>query len=451
MKFKRLLTYLLAPMLIVSLLSACSDDDNGNGGITDPDPDPNLLELAQSDSDFSTLVGIIQDLGLESTLADADANLTVFAPTNSAFDAISGIIPSLSDDDLAEIVTYHLTEGAILSGQLQGSQDVTMLQGERTLVQASAAGVQINGFANVVAPDLEATNGVIHGIDQVLLPTEFRVAVQGPSLVEVAQDAGNFETIIDLAEMVGLTTTLQFLGPFTAFAPTDEAFDALFEEVDPSTLTGEQIAFILTYHVLFDEVLSTDLGPQQAVPTAAEELVYITADDDGVVVNGSSNVIQADITEPTNGVIHAVDQVLLPNAFLNIVQAAAKNFELTQLVGAASQFPDIVELLMSEGPYTVFAPNNDAFADISETVDGLSEEQVREVLTYHVIEGEILSSDLEASQTVTTLNGQDLEITVSDGTVTITAEGSTATVVTADVRTNNGVIHIIETVLIPEL
>jgi len=451
MKFKRLLTYLLAPMLIVSLLSACSDDDNGNGGITDPDPDPNLLELAQSDSDFSTLVGIIQDLGLESTLADADANLTVFAPTNSAFDAISGIIPSLSDDDLAEIVTYHLTEGAILSGQLQGSQDVTMLQGERTLVQASAAGVQINGFANVVAPDLEATNGVIHGIDQVLLPTEFRVAVQGPSLVEVAQDAGNFNTIVDLAEMVGLTTTLQFLGPFTAFAPTDEAFDALFEEVDPSTLTGEQIAFILTYHVLFDEVLSTDLGPQQAVPTAAEELVYITADDDGVVVNGSSNVIQADITEPTNGVIHAVDQVLLPNAFLNIVQAAAKNFELTQLVGAASQFPDIVELLMSEGPYTVFAPNNDAFADISETVDGLSEEQVREVLTYHVIEGEILSSDLEASQTVTTLNGQDLEITVSDGTVTITAEGSTATVVTADVRTNNGVIHIIETVLIPEL
>ena len=452
MNFKRLLTYLLAPLLALTLLSACSDDDdNGNGGITDPDPDPNLLELAQSDEDFSTLVGIIQDLGLEATLADENQNLTVFAPTNAAFDAISGIIPSLSDDDLAEIVTYHLTEGAILSSQLQQSQDVTMLQGERTLVQASAAGVQINGSANVVAADLEATNGVIHGIDQVLLPTEFRVAVQGPSLVEVAEEAGNFTTIIELAETVGLTTTLQFLGPFTAFAPTDDAFDALFEQVDPSTLTGEQIAFILTYHVLFDEVLSTDLGPQQAVPTAAEELVYITSDEDGVVVNGSSNVIQADITDPVNGVIHAVDQVLLPNAFLNLVQVAAKNFELQQLVGAASQFPDIVEVLSNDGPFTVFAPNNEAFEEISETVEGLSEEQVREVLTYHVIEGTVFSSDLEASQTVTTLNGQELEITVSDGTVTITAEGSTATVVTADIEANNGVIHIIESVLIPEL
>jgi len=331
-QLNRYLMMLLLAMVSVSMIVACSDDDNGTIVTPEPEPEPeepNLVELAQSDDNFSTLVQLVVDLDLVDVLANEE--LTVFAPTNEAFEAISDIIPTLSNDDLTAIVTYHLTGGTILSSDLQAQQDVEMVQGERTLIQSSAAGVRVNNRANVLTADLQASNGVIHAIDQVILPTEYRVAIEGPSLVEVAQEAGAFNTLLDLTETVGLTTTLQFLGPFTAFAPTDDAFDTLFESVNPADLTGEQIAFILTYHVLSGaEVTSDMLEPQQTVETASQEVIYITAGEEGVQVNGSANVVTADV-DASNGVIHVIDQVLLPNAFTPVTGIVAKNYDLSIL------------------------------------------------------------------------------------------------------------------------
>lgn len=450
-KLPRYLLLLLIPLFSLSMITACSDDNNGPGVVDptpDPDPDPEttLADLASNDERFSTLVGIVSDLGLVDALANDE--LTVFAPTNEAFDAISDAIPSLTDEDLEQIVTYHLTGGTILSTDLVAQQDVEMLQGERTLVQSSAAGVRINGFANVVEADLTADNGVIHAIDQVLLPTEFRVALQGPSLVEVAEDAGNFETLLTLVEDLSLTTTLQFLGPYTAFAPTDDAFDTLFESVDPSSLTAEQLTFILTYHVLFDEVLSSDLDAQQSVSSVADELLYITSDESGVTVNGNANVIAADITEPVNGVIHVIDNVLLPNAFLNLVQVAAKNYDFSTLVELLSENPDLVEAA-STLELTVFAPTNDAFDNLFATVnpDDLTDQQVVGILLYHTILGaQIFAEDLEAQQTVESGSEEALYITAGDEGVTVNGSSN---VVTADVAGTNGVIHAVDTVLMP--
>ena len=384
------------------------------------------------------------DLDLVDVLANDE--LTVFAPTNAAFDALpDGVVESLTTEQLTEIITYHLVEGTVMSSDLAPQQDVVMVQGERTLIQASAAGVLINGSANVITADLTATNGVIHAIDQVILPTELRVAVEGPSLVEVAQEAGNFETLLSLAETVGLTTTLQFLGPYTAFAPTDEAFEELFAVVDPGTLSNEEITFVLTYHVLFGEIPSSALDAQQAVETVNEELVYITAGDEGVTVNGTSSVIAADV-EAANGVIHVVDSVLLPNAFLNIPGLIQKNYNLTTLLSLAAERPDILEALSDpNGSFTVFAPTNEAFEDALAAFPDLTEEQITEILTYHVIAGAtVLSTDLEDGASVETLQGENITVNLNDG-----VQINNANVVAADIAGTNGVVHVIDAVILP--
>jgi transforming growth factor-beta-induced protein len=453
----RYVVILLAAFLSFGMLAACSDDDNG---LVDPGPDPqqpgepNLAELAQSDDNFSTLVEILIDLDLVDALT-GDDDLTVFAPTNDAFDAISDAIPGLTDEDLEAIVLYHITEGAILSSQLESSQGVTMLQGEQTLVQATSAGVLINGFANVVEADLEASNGVIHAIDQVLLPDDYRVALQGPSLMEVATESGDFDTLIAIVDEAGLTLNLKFL-TYTAFAPTDDVFADFINSLDfePSE---EQLAFILTYHVLFGETLSSDLEAQQTVSTVSEELLYITRADGNVYLNGGSeiagafggaNVVTADIDAATNGVIHVIDNVLLPNPFVPVTGVVSKNYELTTLLSVVADRPDVLDALSDpNGLFTVFAPDNDAFADVLADSPDLSEGQINEILFYHVLAGaSVLSGNLEEAQTVETFGEEEIYVTVENGTVTI---NNSATVTTADVEGSNGVVHIIDGVLLP--
>jgi transforming growth factor-beta-induced protein len=457
LNFTKYIPILLAVFLSFGLLVACSDDDNGivDQGPDGPQPEePNLAELAQSDDDFSTLVSILVDLDLVDALT-SDDDLTVFAPTNSAFEAISDAIPGLTDEDLEAIVLYHITEGTILSSGLEASQEVTMLQGEQTLVQSSAAGVQINAFANVVEADLQASNGVIHAIDQVLLPDEYRIALQGPSLLEVAGESGDFDTLLSIIDEAGLTLTLKYL-TFTAFAPTDDVFEGFISSLnfEPSE---EELAFILTYHVLFGETLSSDLAPEQTVSTVSEELLYITSANGSVYLNGGSetagafggaNVVAADIDDATNGVIHVIDNVLLPNPFIPVPGVVAKNYDLSTLLSLVAARPDVLEALSDpNGLFTVFAPNNDAFGDVLSENPDLNEDQVNEILFYHVLAGaSVLSGDLEETQTVETLGEEDIYVTVDNGNVMI---NNSATVATADLEGNNGVVHIIDGVLLP--
>lgn len=450
-KNKPMKSNLLRPLALLSLvivlfgtLASCSDDNDGNS--TEMETDPNLLEVIQDDPEFSTLAGIIDDLGLGATLTNED--LTVFAPTNTALEAVSDVIPTLTEDDLTQIVQYHLTSGAILSTDLQASQDVEMVQGEVTLIEASGSGVLINGSSQVVKADLEATNGVIHGIDQILLPDDYRVALQGPSLVEVAEQAGNFTTLLSLVESAGLTTTLKYKGPFTAFPPTDAAFTELGEQVDLGAITSdtELVANILMYHLLSGEVLSTNLEAEQMVPSLTEEPLYITADE-GVTVNGNANVTSADITDATNGVIHVVDSVLLPNELQTIPGLVTKNYNLATLLDLVAARPDVLELLGDESAsYTVFAPNNQAFSDALAQNPGLTEDQISAILGYHLLAAEVLSTDLEEEQTVETVGGENIYVTVADGTVSI---NNSATVTMADMTGSNGTVHVIDGVLLP--
>lgn len=431
------LKLLILPILFLSLITACSDDDDTVNDTPDPDPELNIVELAASNDDFSILADLIVDLGLDETLTSA--NFTVFAPTNDAFNALpDGTIESLTEEELTSILTYHVVSGVVLSSQIQPQQDVETLQGERILLQSNA-GVTVNGNATVINPDLEASNGVIHAIDEVLLPAQFRES----SIIETAEAAGGFETLLGAIESAGLTTTFQFLGDFTVFAPSDEAFDALPEGLI-SSLTEDQLTEILSYHVLSQVVRSTDLTASQTAASLTGEPLWIEADGD-VLVNGNATVTSPDI-EASNGVIHAVDNVLLPDEFGTVVQNAIKRFNFEILVSAVTD-AGLADALSGEGPFTVFAPTDDAFGNLPDgLLESLTIEQLSEILQYHVISADIKSGDLEEEQAVASLTGENLFVTASGGEVLVNNQSS---VITADVDASNGTIHGINEVLLP--
>jgi len=436
--YKRLCLLVGLPLMAVLLITACSDDDNPTAD--NPDQELNIVETAEEAGNFTTLLSVAGDLGLAETLQNEE--LTLFAPTDAAFEALpDGLIDSLTDEQLTEIILYHLLAGTVASNQIAAQQDAVTEQGERLLLQSIANGVTVNGSASVVLADVSASNGIIHAVNEVLLPAEFR----DPGIIETAEAAGGFSILLGAIEDAGLTTTLQFLEDFTVFAPTDDAFNDLGIETVES-LTAEQLTDVLTYHVLDGEVPSTALQPEQTVTALNGGDLFITLDGEGVTVNGTSSVVTADI-DADNGVIHAVDQVLLPDAFGNVVDNAVKRYDLTTLVDLVTQQQLAGTLSDADAEYTVFAPTNDAFAAISSTLETLTDEQVTNTLLYHVLESAVQAGDLNETQNVPTLNsGEEILIEVSEGVITI---NGSATVQIADVATTNGVIHIIDAVLIP--
>ncbi len=303
-------------------------------------------------------------------------------------------------------------------------------------------------------------------------------AAEAGTIVDVAVGAGTFNTLVAAVTAAGLAETLSGEGPFTVFAPTDDAFAALPEGLVDALLLPENVdalTAILTYHVLGAEVPSSDVAAGD-VETLQGESITITVGDDGTVMVNDATVTAVDV-EASNGVIHVIDSVLVPPSIdvtaLLVAdameedameedameeEAAAEGTIVDVAVGAgtfetlvaAVTAADLAETLSGEGPFTVFAPTDDAFAALPEgLVDALllpeNKDALIAVLTYHVLGAEVPSSDVAAGD-VETLQGESITITVGDdGTVMV----NDATVTAVDVEASNGVIHVIDSVLVP--
>ena len=268
------------------------------------------------------------------------------------------------------------------------------------------------------------------------------------NIVEIAQDSDDFNILVSALGDADLVSALSAEGPFNVFAPTDTAFESLPDGLLES-LTPDQLTEILSYHVISGEIMSGDLSEEQSASALSGGDLYITAGDQ-VVVNGKATVTTADI-EASNGVIHVIDDILLPDAFLDVVGVVMKRYTLQTLVGAVVD-ADLAETLMAENEagYTVFAPSNEAFAALPDgTLESLTQEDLQGILTYHVLAAEVLSGEISPG-TVETVNGAELDIDISNGTVTLTDQtGNTVTVTTADLQGTNGVVHVIDGVLLP--
>jgi transforming growth factor-beta-induced protein len=269
-------------------------------------------------------------------------------------------------------------------------------------------------------------------------------------IVQTAVAAGQFTTLASLLQKAGLVDTLATGGPFTVFAPTDAAFakvpkatlDAL--AADPAKLKA-----VLLYHVVPGRVTAADVVKLTSAKTAEGRSVAIK------VVNGSVFIDGAQVTTPdveaSNGVIHVIDSVLIPKeatpAPKTIVQTAvaAGSFKtLTSLLKKAG----LVGALQGKGPFTVFAPTDAAFAKVPKATLaalGKNKAMLRSVLLYHVVKGNVSAAKVVTLRSAKTLNGKAVSIRVNGGNVLVGG----ARVTTADVKASNGVIHVVNKVLIP--
>ena len=274
------------------------------------------------------------------------------------------------------------------------------------------------------------------------------------TLTEIAADVDRFSSLVTALERTGLDVVLNGSGSFTVFAPNNSAFTAA--GVDASTFDVDELKEILEYHVFVGQSLTVANIPETQVylgtagtngPDGTSLSLLVEKSGSSVTVNGDVPVINADI-EGSNGVIHEIGSVLLP---LNIVGHAQANSNFTSLVGAlAAADGDLVGTLSNENAtFTVLAPVNQAFTDIQPTVDGLTTAQLASILTYHVIGDVNATSTLLQNQNYGTVNGAEITVNKSGDTVTITDEtGATATVLLANVQATNGVIHVIDKVLL---
>ena len=412
--------------------------------------DQDIVEIASGNEDFSILVAALQEAELVETLKGTGP-FTVFAPTDAAFAALLselGVSASylLNHPQLAEILTYHVVAGKVMSTDLTDGMTPATVNGETITIDLDG-GVKVNS-SNVTTADVEASNGVIHIIDKVLIPSDFELY---PTVVDIAVNNAGFSTLVAALTKANLVATLQGAGPFTVFAPTDAAFAALLAELGVSAeylLNHPQLSEILTYHVVAGKVLSSDLTDGMTPETVNGEM--ITVDLDGGVKINNANVTAADL-EAGNGVVHVIDKVLIPADFVlypTVVDIALNNPNFSILV-AALQKADLVDALLGAGPFTVFAPTNAAFEDLLEALGITAEEllaqpDLAKVLLFHVVSGKVMSSSLTDGLMAVTLNGESVTFDLEGG---VKVNGSTVTA--ADLEAGNGVIHVIDKVLVP--
>ena len=453
-------------LLKISLVSAvflfvsCSNDDDDDG--IEIIETTTIVDLAVATNDLSILVDALTAANLAGTL-QGDGPFTVFAPTNEAFASFleANNFSSLDDipnDVLTDVLLNHVVSGENLSTSLSTgyiSSLSTAGAGERnlSLYVDTTNGVTINGVADVTSADNRADNGVVHIVNSVIgLPT----------IVDHAVANGNLSSLVGALTADDNTTFTTLLSDtttdFTVFAPVNTAF------ADFTNPNDNDIDNVLSYHVIPGTAAFSNQLMNMYVSTAAtnddgDALSQYINTDDGVSINASSNVAVADIVA-VNGVVHAVDAVIdLPT----VVTFAAADPNFSTLVQALTEFTpsvDFVSVLSTQDgdgddPFTVFAPTNAAFAAI--TVP--DEADLIPILQHHVIADEnIRSEDLTVDATTTTpptLEGDTFTITLpgTDGNIADIVDGAGNDgigLIAVDVQALNGVIHVVNTVLIPD-
>jgi transforming growth factor-beta-induced protein len=406
-----------------------------------PEPEPmDIVDTAVADGRFTTLVAAVQAADLVDALK-GEGPLTVFAPTDDAFAALpEGTLDSLLADipTLTDILLYHVVEGKVMAADVLELSQAQTLQGQYIDIRVEDGKVYIDN-AEVLITDIETSNGVIHVIDAVILP-------ETRDIVDIAVEDGRFGTLVAAVQAAGLVDALKGEGPLTVFAPTDDAFAALPEGTVEALLEDiPTLSSILLYHVLEGKYMAADvLGMSQAMTLQGQYVSFST--DMGKVMVDNAEIILTDI-EASNGVIHVIDAVILPET-RDIVDIAVEDGRFQTLV-AAVQAAGLVEALKAEGPLTVFAPTDDAFAALPEgTVEALLDDipTLTNILLYHVVEGKVMAADLVEMSEAETLLDESLSIVVEDGKVMIDG----AQVIITDIEASNGVIHVIDAVMIPE-
>ncbi len=456
------------PLFLMALvITSCSNDDD-NGGTTLPQ-ELNIVETAIATQDLSSLVAALQaaDGDLVNVL-NGSGPFTVLAPTNAAFATFlsDNGFASLADvptDVLSQVLLNHVISADLTSTDLVGlgsgytRTNATGAGGNTMSIYFNTSnGVRFNDVSSVSTADVDASNGTVHIVDAVIgLPSIVDHAVANPGFSNLVAALGAAD-----GNLVGVLTGA---GPFTVLAPDDAAFNTFLDGTPLGDVPTDALANILLNHVLGGTITSTDLvglGNNYTNTSAtgpgdnAISLYFNT--DSGVRFNGVSSVATADVIG-TNGIIHAVDAVIdIPS----IVTFATADPNFSTLVTALTDLTpatDFVTTLStangtSPAPFTVFAPTNDAFAALAAIP---AEDVLTQVLLHHVLgDANVTSGDLTDGISPTMLNSQAITINLpgtGDNIADVTdgAGNTDIGIIAVDVQAGNGVIHVLNKVMLP--
>ncbi len=465
MKFSKLLVLIFSSLLILQGCGSGTKHEVTPTPVAPADPQ-SIVDVATANGSFTTLIAALEATGLDTTLSDMDSKFTVFAPTDDAF-ALLGqdVIDSLlaDTDTLSDILTYH-----VISGEVDSSAAISSAGSLVEMVNGDSVGLSLDGenllvnTATVILVDVAADNGVIHVIDAVLTPP----AVKGTptmNIVDTAVAAGDFGTLVTALQAAGLDATLaDETQSFTVFAPTDAAFAM----IDPETLNlliadTDALSSVLLQHVVSGEVNSVTAytlnGLSAATASGAAIPVAINTELDTLTFGGAT--VQTTDIYTTNGIIHVIDTVViadveLPTPPASIVDVAVSNGSFTTLVAALQATGLDTVLDDQESTFTVFAPTDAAFALLGQdTIDELlaDPDTLKDILLYHVINGSEILQDAAITVAQSESNKVDM---ANERQTALTLAGSTlyinkSAVSLADVMADNGVIHVVDQVILP--
>lgn len=409
-----------------------------------------IVSTATNAGVFTELIAAAVATGVDEDLGNS--GLTVFAPTDDAFAKVQDTIALLSTDQLAEVLRYHVIGDAVLTSDQVVTGPATTSQGEDVDIKVGRRSgmISLNGAARVIGTDELALNGIIHTIDQVLLPPSIVLALE-PTIKDLLVADDKFSTLETALTSVGLLDDFASGGPMTLFAPTDAAFAKLGTDVIDGLLGTPELTNILEYHILDDdlgELKREDLTPG-FFEAENDGLIQLTRRNYGsFIINGNTRILQYDIMAK-NGVIHVIDTVLVPVSIMEVLEM--RGFK--ELVNAIDSVSGVREILSdtSNGAdaLTLFAPTNGAFKRLGD-ISGLTEQELINILTYHVVSDPIESGDLVPGA-LEMSNGGEVEIKQpkwSYETIVISPTVA-ARVRRADIFASNGLIHVISEVLLP--
>lgn len=403
-------------------------------------------DIIATSPNHTYLEAALQQENLDVALQDTSATLTVFAPTDAAFTALATALNTdinglLALPNLTDILSYHVLGTTVASSAVNNGDLVNPLSMTNSLkLTKTSMGMVYVNHAMVTGADLPADNGVVHVIDNVVLPSE--------TVVDVAIDNGFTHLAAAVIQEELLPALTNPLSELTVFAPSNTAFEDLATALNTDIngiLALPNLADVLTYHVLGSKAMAADINNGDIVnPLSTTNNLKLTKTGMGMVYVNQAQVTMADVMSD-NGVVHVLDQVVLP--VTTVVDVAIDN-GFTYLATAVTQQELLPVLTDPLAKYTVFAPTNGAFDDLAAALNTdisgiLANPDLTSILTYHVLDSEVTSGMLTAGS-VTTVNGQGIMVDLSNGVMI-----NDANVTLADVGSDNGVVHVIDKVLIP--
>ncbi|MGJ8666894.1 MAG: fasciclin domain-containing protein [Patiriisocius sp.] len=467
---KNLLKFTFLFIITLGMVS-CGDDDDG---VTPPgDATTTISDFVATNAEYSSLAAALEVAGLTTTLDGTD-DFTVFAPDNDAFAAFlteNGFaslddvpIPALRNILLNHVVSGKNESSSLTTGYINSLATFGTTERNLSLYLDLTSGVRINGVSSVTTADVGVSNGVIHAVDTVIgIPTIVTQATANPA----------FSTLVDalVAATDGSTDYVALLSgttssPFTVFAPTNDAFAGLLSGLGLSGLNDVPqplLQTILNYHVLAGvNVQSGDLTDGQTATTFQGEDITIDLTNGPQIIDASgmaTNIIVPDV-QTGNGVVHALDRVLLPQAAIDVVDPTIKGlamitpdlsilFEALEITGLDSAVDDRTTEL------TVFAPTNESFEAFLTSaglasINDVPVDLLTQTLLNHVLTGTNLSSSFSTSYTNTlaTFNGEaDAALSLYVNTDSGVTLNGVSDVVTPDVLAANGVVHVVNAVI----